>query len=104
MKRTLHGIAGLLLAAAVLTGCGGGSHGDGGGGTVPPVAQNPPTQPQNPQNPQDPQNPPQVSAYDKFVAYLQAMVETMLDTDEPANVAGFDPAPTSETADPVATR
>lgn len=92
MKRTLHGIAGLLLSAAVLTGCGGGgSGGDGGAGTTPPAAQNPPTQPQ-------------VLAYDQFVAYLQAMVATMLDTDEPANVAGFDPAPTSETADPVATR
>ena len=32
------------------------------------------------------------------------MVATMLDSSEPANVAAFDPPPTSETKEPVATQ
>lgn len=100
MNRTLIGLGGLLLATVLVTGCGGGV--DRRDDTT-PVAENPPTQPQNPQNPQGPQNPPQASAYDQFVAYVQAMVATLRDTDEPDNVASFDPAPTSETAEPVAT-
>jgi len=63
-------------------GNGGGGGGGGNGGGVPPV---------------------QVSAYDAFVAYVVALVATKLDQAEPANVAQFDPPPTSETADPVAT-
>ena len=34
----------------------------------------------------------------------QSLVASVLDTAEPANVAAFDPAPTSETKDPVATQ
>ena len=57
-----------------------------------------------PQSP--PQNTPPVAAdpYDLFVAYVQAMVATMLDTSEPTDVAAFDPPPTSETKEPVATQ
>ncbi|MFM9924353.1 hypothetical protein VLK31_15270, partial [Variovorax sp. H27-G14] len=89
-------IGGALLLAAAHTGCGGG--GGGGGGFYPfPIAG-------NPQNP--PPVPPgeQADPYDQFIAYVQALVTTMLDTEEPANVVAFDPPPTSETKDPVATQ
>lgn len=96
MNRNIHRIGGALLLATALAGCGGG--GGGGGGFYPfpfPVGGNTP-----------PQNPPpaQADPYDLFVAYVQAMVATMLDTSEPANVAAFDPPPTSETREPVATQ
>jgi len=94
MNRNIPRIAGLLLVAAFLAGCGGGG---GGGAAVypfPPVSGNNP-----PENP-----PPQADAYDSFIAYVQSLVASVLDTAEPANVAAFDPAPTSETKDPVATQ
>jgi len=94
MNRNIHRIGGALLLAAALAGCGGG--GGGGGGFYPsPIGGNNP-----PQN----QPPAQADAYDLFIAYVQAMVATMLDSSEPANVAAFDPPPTSETKEPVATQ
>ncbi len=100
MNRNIHRIGAALLLATALAGCGGG--GGGGGGFYPfplPVGGN--TPPQSP-----PQNTPPVAAdpYDLFVAYVQAMVATMLDTSEPTEVAAFDPPPTSETKEPVATQ
>mgnify|MGYP001075701080 CR=1 FL=1 len=93
MNRNIHRIGGALLLAAALPGCGGGG---GGGGFYPsPIGGNNP-----PQN----QPPAQADAYDLFIAYVQAMVATMLDSSEPANVAAFDPPPTSETKEPVATQ
>ncbi|SEK09587.1 MULTISPECIES: hypothetical protein [unclassified Variovorax] len=92
MKRNIQRIGGALLLAAALTGCGGGGGGGGGGGFYPfPVGGNNPP-------------PDQLDAYDQFVAYVQALVASVLDTEEPANVAAFDPPPTSETKDPVATQ
>lgn len=102
MKRNIQRMGGALLLAAALTvslsGCGGGGGGDGGGFYPFPVGGN------NPQNP--PPVPPgeQADPYDQFIAYVQALVTTMLDTEEPANVVAFDPPPTSETKDPVATQ
>ena len=94
MNRNIHRIGGALLLAAALAGCGGG--GGGGGGFYPfPIGGNNP-----PQN----QPPAQADAYDLFIAYVQAMVATMLDSSEPANVAAFDPPPTSETKELVATQ
>jgi hypothetical protein len=96
MNHSLYRIAGPLLVAATLAGCGGG--GGGGGGfsfyPFPPAGgEQPPTTP-----------PPQANAYDSFVAYVKALVNGGgLDTAEPADVAMFDPPPTSETLDPVAT-
>ncbi|ADU38766.1 hypothetical protein [Variovorax paradoxus] len=90
-------VAGPLLVAAILAGCGGG--GGGGGGfsfyPFPPAGggQPPTTTP-----------PPQADAYDTFIAYVKALVTGGgLDTVEPADVAMFDPPPTSETKDPVST-
>ena len=91
MNRNIHRIGAALLLATALAGCGGGGGGGGGfypfplpvGGNTPPVAADP---------------------YDLFVAYVQAMVATMLDTSEPTDVAAFDPPPTSETKEPVATQ
>jgi hypothetical protein len=45
----------------------------------------------------------EVSAYDAFVAYIVALVATKVDDQDAANVAQFDPPPTSETKEPVAT-
>ena len=89
-------VAGPLLVAAILAGCGGG--GGGGGGfsfyPFPPAGGGqPPTTP-----------PPQADAYDTFIAYVKALVTGGgLDTAEAADVAMFDPPPTSETKDPVST-
>lgn len=101
MKRTplfsrAAGATGAVLLAVALAGCGGG--GGGGGGFYPfPVATTPP--------PQDGSQPPvEISAYDAFVAYVLALVATQIDHEDAANVAQFDPAPTSETKDPVATQ
>jgi len=94
MKHKISRIGGLLLVAAFLTGCGG--DGGGGGGFYPfPIAGGNP-----------PDNPPtaQADPYDQFIAYVQSLVATMLDTEEAANVAVFDPPPTSETKDPVSTQ
>lgn len=85
--------AGAVVIAAALAGCGGG--GGGGGGVYPfPIGTSPPP---------DNQPPVEVSAYDAFVAYVVALVATQSETDDTANVAQFDPPPTSETRDPVAT-
>lgn len=98
MNITFHRIAGPLLVAATLAGCGGG--GGGGGGfsfhPFPPAGggqQPPPTAP-----------PPQADAYDTFIAYVKALVDGgALDTAEAVDVATFDPPPSSETKDPVST-
>jgi hypothetical protein len=98
MKRNnthIHRFAGaVLIAAAVagMAGCGGG----GDSGSVyfpPPVAGNPP-----------PNSPPPQDAYDQFIAYVQSLVASALDTAEPADVTAYDPPPTSETKEPVATQ
>ena len=89
-------VAGPLLVAAILAGCGGGG-GGGGGFSVDPFPPagggHPPTTP-----------PPQADAYDTFIAYVKALVTGGgLDMAEAADVAMFDPPPTSETKDPVST-
>ncbi|MEJ7687936.1 MAG: hypothetical protein WKG52_13645 [Variovorax sp.] len=86
MNRKIYRIAAPLLAAVLIAGCGGGG---GGGGGFPPVGTAPP-------GASDP--------YDTFMAYVKGLVESMLDTAEPADVAAYDPAPTSDTKEPVATQ
>lgn len=96
MQRLSRAASAVLVAAALagLGGCGGG--GGGGSSFYPfPVGTTPP--------PQDGQPPVEVSAYDAFVAYIVALVATKVDNEDAANVAQFDPPPTSETKDPVAT-
>jgi len=98
MSRLSMHLASALLAAAALAGCGGG----GGGSSfafVPAAA--PGTGSSNPPTPTNPA--PQTSAYDQFLAYVLALVGTQQDGAEPADVAALDPAPTSETAEPIAT-
>ncbi|MGJ7496400.1 hypothetical protein ACSFA8_15100 [Variovorax sp. RT4R15] len=88
--------AGAVVIAAALAGCGGGG-GGGGGFFLPfPAGSTPP--------PPDNQPLAQVSAYDAFVAYVVTLVSTQIDNQDAANVAQFDPPPTSETKDPVATQ
>ena len=86
--------AGAVVIAAALAGCGGGGGGGGSGFYPFPIGTSPPP---------DNQPPVQISAYDAFVAYVVALVATQSETDDTANVAQFDPPPTSETRDPVAT-
>lgn len=83
-----------MVAVGGIAGCGGG----GGGGTYFPIpAGNTP--------PDTPTNPPVTqSAYDAFLAYLKSVVETALDTAEPADVTAFDPPPVSDVLEPVATQ
>lgn len=85
--------AGVVVIAAALAGCGG-----GGGGFFFPF----PTGTTAP--PPDNQPPAQVSAYDAFIAYVVALVATQIDNQDAANVAQFDPPPTSETKEPVTTQ
>jgi hypothetical protein len=83
MKRKMVRIGAPLLAAAILAGCGGG--GGGGGAAVgggPPAMSEPD---------------------DTFIAHVKGLIASLLDTAEPADVAAFDPPPTSDTKDPVAT-
>ena len=88
-----------LAAALAITACGGGGGGGGGGGFFPPpVATTPP--PQMPEQPQQPQQ----SPYDAFISYMKAIVQTALDTSEPADVTAFDPPPVSDVLEPVATQ
>jgi hypothetical protein len=94
MKRNnIQRAVGALVVAAALSACGGGGGGGGGGGFYPFPTGGGGDQP--PQSQADP--------YDQFVAYVQSLVAQLLDTEEPANVAAFDPPPTSETKDPVGT-
>ncbi len=87
MNRKIYQMAAPLLAAVLLAGCGGG--GGGGGGF--PVGTAPP--------------PPAASdPYDNFIAYVKGLVDSILDTAEPADVAAYDPPPVSETKEPVATQ
>ncbi|CAN7384427.1 hypothetical protein LJR290_002319 [Variovorax sp. LjRoot290] len=92
MNRKTHLWSASLLAAVVLAGCGGGGGGGSGGfpiGTAPP-----------------PSNPPPVMTdpYDAFIAYVKGLIDMALDTAEPADVAAFDPPPTSDTKDPLSTQ
>lgn len=92
-KNKFYRIAGPLLIAATLAGCGGGGGGGGSSFYPFPPAGGPPATP-----------PPQADAYDTFIAYVKALVSGGgLDTAEAADVAMFDPPPTSETKDPVST-
>ena len=93
MKRNIIPFAGLLLVTLVIAGCGGG--GGGGGGTVPWFA-GPPADGTTPP-------PAQVDPVDTFVAYVKDLIGKALDTAEPADVARFDPPPTTETKEPVST-
>ncbi|MDB5827084.1 MAG: hypothetical protein JWQ73_1304 [Variovorax sp.] len=90
MKNKLLKLGVPLVAALVLTACGGG----GGGGGYVPIVTAPPAQ-----NPT-----PVADAYDTFVAYVKQLVASTSETDAPADVSKFDPPPTSETKDPVATQ
>ncbi|MET3496313.1 hypothetical protein [Variovorax boronicumulans] len=95
MTTKFYRIAGPLLVAATLAGCGGG--GGGGGFSFYPF-------PPAGGGGEQPQPPAQADAYDTFIAYVKALVNGGgLDTIEPADVARFDPPPTSETKDPVST-
>jgi len=91
MNRKIHPLAAPLFAALIVAGCGGG--GDGGRGfpfafVPPPTTTTPPPAMGNP--------------YDDFIAFVKGLIETALDTAEPADVAAFDPPPTSDTQDPIA--
>ncbi|VWX62414.1 conserved hypothetical protein [Burkholderiales bacterium 8X] len=87
MNRNIYRIAGLLLVTAVLAGCGGGGGGGGGGFPIGGIggggsgASN--------------------EAVDKFIAYVKTLVETAIDTAEPADVTAYDPPATTDTAEPA---
>lgn len=100
-QRTLLRWALPLAAALALSACGGGGSG-GGGGYFPPITTAPTTPPTTGNPPTDP--PVMQSPYDAFIAYMKAIVETALDTSEPADVTAFDPPPVSDVADPVSTQ
>ncbi len=83
--------AAALVTVLGLSGCGGG--GDGGFRGF-PVATTPPPTTTAPPAASDP--------FDAFIAYVKGLVDQVLDTSEPADVAAFDPPPTSETKEPIA--
>ena len=86
MNRIFIRWAAPLAVALSLAACGGGGGGGGNASANPP----PPTN--------------SITPMDAFLAYVQQLVGSKLDTAEPANLMAFDPAPTSETASPVATQ
>ncbi len=92
MNRTTHLLGASLLAAGLLAACGGGGDGAGGFVFTPPPATTPPAQP-----------PAMADPYEAFVAYVKGLIASALDMTEPADVAAFDPPPTSDTNDPIAT-
>ncbi len=97
-RRAKVHLAFALAALVVVAGCGG----DGGGGdnnsSSPPTTTTPPPS----TTPANPAPPVTQSAYDKFIEYVKAVVQTALDTSEPADVTAFNPAPVSDFAAPVA--
>ncbi len=103
MNKTSMRLVPLASAAALalaLTACGGG----GGGGGYFPIGSTPPATTPPAGGGDVPTQPSMMAdAYDTFIAYVVALVNTSSETDEPADVAKFDPAPTSETKDPIAT-
>lgn len=90
MNRTFIRWAAPLALALSLAACGGGGGGGGGDGGNASANPTPPTN--------------SITPMDAFLAYVQQLVGSKLDTAEPASVTAFDPAPTSETASPVATQ
>lgn len=106
MKTTsfrLAPVASAMAMALALTACGGGGGGGGGGfpiGGLPPGTTTPP-----PAGGGAPVTEPSMmaDAYDTFLAYVVALVSTSPETAEAADVAKFDPPPTSETRDPIVT-
>ncbi|KTT27566.1 hypothetical protein [Pseudacidovorax intermedius] len=97
-------LAGVLLTAAALAGCGGGGGSSFAFFPVPPGTgtTSPPTTPAPGAGTGTAT--PQASAYDQFVAYVVALVSSVQDTAEPADITAYDPPPTSETAEPTATQ
>ena len=93
MKRMLYRMVVPAAMALTLAACGGNDdYTDTPVATTPPVTTPPTT------------TPPTATAYDTFIAYVQRTVASMLDTAEPADVTAFDPAPVSDTREPVATQ
>ena len=97
IQRTLRLSAAVLVTAAGLVACGGG--GDGGFRGF-PIATTPPPTTTNP--PPSTTPPAATDPFDAFIAYVKGLVDQLLDTSEPADVAAFDPPPTSETKEPIA--
>jgi hypothetical protein len=89
MNRNIYRLGAPLLVAIALAGCGGGGGGGGGGGfPLPPTSGGGGSTD---------------SSTDAFIAYVKGLINSALDTAEPADVTAFDPPPTSETLEPVAT-
>ena len=102
MKRMLCRMAVTTAIALSLAACGGSDSYDN---STSPVATTPPVTTAPPVTTTPPPNSitPVLSAYDSFVAYVQTMVASLRDTSEPADVTAYDPAPVSNTLEPVAT-
>ena len=107
MKRIAFGwaipLSMALTTTLLVTGCGGGG---GGGGFIPPVATTPSgsTPPGNMTSGDAPSDGVQVAdPYAGFITYVMSLLGSSPETGEPADVAKFDPPPTSETKDPVST-
>lgn len=94
-------LASAAVLALALTACGGG----GGGGGYFPIGSAPPATTTPPAGGGEAPGQPSMmaDAYDTFIAYVVALVNTSSETDDVADVAKFDPPPTSETKDPVVT-
>jgi hypothetical protein len=93
MNTKIHRWAAPWLAAVIVAGCGGG--GDGGGfAFFPPPSATPPAA----------QPPAAADPYDTFIAYVKGLIASALDAAEPADVAAFDPPPTSDSKDPISTQ
>ena len=92
-RNTFYRLALPFAAALAMTACGGGGGSGGGGVFLPPVAGTPPAT-----------TPAQDGRTDAFVAYVKDLVSRFIDTAEPADVTAFDPPPTSDTREPVATQ
>ena len=77
----------LALAAALLTGCGGGSDGYVQADNTPPSTETPSTG----------------QTYDAFIAYVRNLVGSTSENTEPADVTAYDPALKADNTEPVKT-
>ncbi|MEJ8820895.1 hypothetical protein WKW80_02445 [Variovorax humicola] len=117
MKRIAFGwaipLSMALTTTLLVTGCGGGG---GGGGFIPSVATTPSGSTPSGNMPSGNMTSGNMTSgdapsdgvqaadpYAGFITYVMALLGSSPETGEPADVAKFDPPPTSETKDPVST-
>ncbi|RYZ11016.1 MAG: hypothetical protein EOO24_07505 [Comamonadaceae bacterium] len=92
MHRKLILAGGVLAVTMLLAACGGGS--DNKGVYFPPIVENPTPPVTGPETD---------SAVDSFIGFVRQLVANSTESGEPVAVTQYDPPPTNERLEPVAT-